>query len=122
MHRPLESDMQCSGGPGSRHYYPGLQTAISTNTPHRRCGACPQQEWRRRRQQTQMTAQGAATLVLGGMSPDLIIDQVATHGGATRVGLDLLEQRGAEKALCDAIRETTQATRMLGQALKNEKA
>lgn len=69
-----------------------------------------------------LTAQGAATLVLGGMSPDLIIDQVATHGGATRVGLDLLQQRGAEKALCDAICETAQATRMLGQALKVEKA
>lgn len=65
-----------------------------------------------------LAMQGTATLALQGQAPEQIIEKVATPGGSTEAGLRVLEVQGVEPAVIEAIRETTQATRTMGNVTK----
>ena len=55
-------------------------------------------------------ARGTCGLLLAGQDPHDIIDAVATKGGSTRVGLDLMKERRVEEAVMEAIQRCAKAT------------
>ncbi len=58
---------------------------------------------------------GTGKLMRSGWSTKKIIETVASPGGTTEAGLKMLEQKGADKAIHEAVRFATQKARELGK-------
>ena len=63
------------------------------------------------------TARGACGLILNGEDPEYIETQVATKGGSTIAGLNILKDRAVATAIRDAVVQTTIATKNLTASL-----
>ncbi|MBI5223529.1 pyrroline-5-carboxylate reductase [Candidatus Micrarchaeota archaeon] len=61
------------------------------------------------------TLVGTGKMMLSSWTEDKIISTVASPGGTTEAGLKMLEEKGAKKAICDAIRFATEKARELGK-------
>ena len=61
-------------------------------------------------------ARGASGLVVVGEDPWHIVGEVATKGGSTAAGLDVMERRGVGAAVAEAVQECTRATAQLSNA------
>lgn len=62
-------------------------------------------------------ARGACGLILNGEDPEYIEAEVATKGGSTIAGLNILEDRAVTTAIRDAVVQTTIATKNLTASL-----
>lgn len=61
-------------------------------------------------------ARGASGLVIAGKDPDDVVADVATKGGSTAVGLQVMEEGGVRKAVTRAVEECVRATASLSNA------
>ncbi|KAL9120195.1 MAG: hypothetical protein Q9187_003249 [Circinaria calcarea] len=61
-------------------------------------------------------ARGTSALVLAGEEPEAVVRAVATKGGSTMAGLEVMAQRGVEEAVREAIKECGRVTEGLNNA------